>query len=375
MSLKTSTLFLTSKRITTRFSVIMNSYSSDANDVLFQDVGNKGIITLNRPKALNALNLSMVNKIYPALEKWENEKLCVIVKGEGRAFCAGGDVKSVVQDGIKGGKLGQQFFRNEYTMNGLIGSYKIPYIAFIHGIVMGGGVGLSVHGKYRIATETSVFAMPETQIGLFPDVGGSYFLPRLKGKLGWYLALTGYRLKGAELVHAKIATHLCNSKYLPELESALLKCNTKEEIDDTLNKYNEKDLAPFSLKPQLDQIDKCFSGNTMEEIMKNLENDGSDWAKTTKETLSKMSPTSMKVTLKLLNMGSKMDLKKCLQNEFRVAVASLNRHDFFEGVRALLIDKDQNPKWKPTSLEQVSDELVNEHFNKLADDQELKHKL
>lgn len=167
--------------------------STVEDDVLFESVNNNGIIILNRPKALNSLNLSMVRKLLPTLKAWESEKNLVLVKGVGeKAFCAGGDVRAVVQDIMKGGNLGQIFFREEYTMNGLIGSYKIPYIALIDGIVMGGGVGLSVHGRYRIATERTLFAMPETKIGLFPDVGGTYFLPRLQGKLGTYLEYSNY---------------------------------------------------------------------------------------------------------------------------------------------------------------------------------------
>lgn len=307
--------------------------STEAPDVLLEEINNKGIITLNRPKVLNALDLSMVKKIVPALKKWEKDgKACVIVKGAGeKSFCAGGDVKNIVLDGMKGGKLGHDFFREEYAMNGLIGNYKVPYIAFIDGIVMGGGVGLSVHGKYRVATERSLFAMPETQIGLFPDVGGSYFLPRLKGKLGTYLALTGERLKGSSLLKAKIATHYTTSDKLNDLEKALIQCNTANDIEKTLDEFCVQDNNPFVLEPFINKIDTCFSSNTVEGIFERLEKDGSDWAIKTIETLKKMSPTSLKVTLKIINEGAKLSLIEALQVEYRVAVGCLNQHDFYEG--------------------------------------------
>lgn len=307
--------------------------SSETNDVIIENHDDKGVIILNRPKALNALNLSMVNKILPILQQWEKEKLCVIIKGAGeKAFCAGGDVRAVVEEGRNGNvKLGHDFFRKEYTTNGIIGTYSIPYIAFIDGIVMGGGVGLSVHGRYRVATERTLFAMPETQIGLFPDIGGSYFLPRLKGKLGWYLVLTGYRLKGPDVLLAGIATHYTESRKLKELEQALLKSSNEQTIKDTLNNFSTPVTQQFSLAPYLGKIDQCFSANSVEEIIGNLEKDESDWGKDTVKLLNKMCPTSLKVTLKELNLGSKMSLHECLQMEYRLAVASLANTEFYEG--------------------------------------------
>lgn len=311
----------------------MSSSSDAANDVIIENFDNKGVITLNRPKALNALNLSMVKKILPVLRKWEKEKLCVIVKGAGeKSFCAGGDVRAVVEEGRKGNvKLGHEFFRQEYTTNGVIGTYQIPYIALIDGIVMGGGVGLSVHGRYRVATERTLFAMPETQIGLFPDIGGSYFLPRLQGKLGFYLALTGHRLRGADVLLAGIATHYVESGKLKELEQSLLKCSNEQNIKDTLAKFSAPVNEKFSLSPYLDKINKYFSVSTVEEIISNLEKDGSDWAKNTVALLQKMCPTSLKVTLKELILGSNMNLHDCLQMEYRLAVASLANTEFYEG--------------------------------------------
>lgn len=331
----TRNVFLTSKfgkKFATTYN-ITRKMSSDQSDVVIQNVKDKGVIILNRPKALNALNISMVKKIYPILKNWEDKKTLVIIKGTGeKAFCAGGDVKSVVEAAIKGDKsVGRTFFREEYIINGIIGSYKIPYIAFIDGIVMGGGVGLSVHGKYRIATERTLFAMPETQIGLFPDVGGSYFLPRLSGRLGWYLALTGYRLKGADVVKAGIATHYCESNQLKDLEQALLNCSNERDINTTLSDFGKSDNSDFSLTSVMEKINHCFSANTVEEILARLEKDGSKWAEGTINLLNKMSPTSMKITFKELELGKNLSLQECLQMEYRLAFNCLEQKDFLEG--------------------------------------------
>lgn len=307
--------------------------SSEANDVLFEEINNKGIITLNRPKALNALNLSMIEKIYPKLVQWKDSKTLVIIKGAGeKSFCAGGDVRAVTESGLRGNpKLGQEFFRKEYTTNGLIGTYPIPYIAFIDGITMGGGVGLSIHGKFRVATERTLFAMPETAIGLFPDVGGSYFLPRLEGKLGVYLALTGHRLKGADTVKARIATHYCKSQKLPDLEKALVDAKDGQNVREIINKFSDPVQEEFSLAPYMDKINKCFSASRVEEIFDKLEKDGSEWALNTIKLLKKMSPTSLKVTLRELDIGKRMTLQECLQMEYRLAVNCMANREFYEG--------------------------------------------
>ena len=216
------------------------------DEVTFNVKNNKGVITLNRPKSLNALNLPMINEMYPVLKKWSQENLdMVIIEGAGtKAFCAGGDVVAVTSapQEIRGTEKQTEFFKKEYQLNHLIGTLSIPYVALIDGITMGGGVGLSVHGKYRVATEHTLFAMPETGIGLFPDVGGSFFMPKLKGGLGMYLALTGYRLKGADCVHAGIATHICKQQEIENLKNDLLNLENNEEnnITAVLNKYDSE---------------------------------------------------------------------------------------------------------------------------------------
>ncbi|KAM7153146.1 3-hydroxyisobutyryl-CoA hydrolase, mitochondrial isoform 2-T2 [Macrochelys suwanniensis] len=306
----------------------MSKHTDSAAEVLLEKRGCAGVITMNRPKALNALNLSMIRQIYPQLKTWERdpETFLIIIKGTGgKAFCAGGDIRAITDAGKVGDRLAQDFFREEYILNNAVGTCQKPYVALIDGITMGGGVGLSVHGHFRVATEKTLFAMPETAIGLFPDVGGGYFLPRLSGKIGYYLALTGFRLKGRDLQKAGIATHFVESEKLPALEEDLmaLKSPSKENVADVLNSYHMK-------------------------------------------TINKMSPTSLKMTLRQLREGASMTLQDVLTMEYRLSQACMSGHDFYEGVRAVLIDKDQVPKWKPATLEEVTDEFVDSCFKSLG---------
>lgn len=335
-----------------------------------------GLIILNRPKALNALNLSMIREIYPTIKSWQLNKTMIIVKGTGdKAFCAGGDVRAVTEAGKAGTSLTRDFFQEEYKLNYLIGNLPIPYVALIHGITMGGGVGLSVHGRYRVATEKTIFAMPETAIGLFPDVGGSFFLPRLRGKLGMYLALTGYRLKGPDVIHAGIATHICHSSQMADLEKNIVSKDTPL-LDSILDEFDAKSVdlkqQEFSLAPVMKQINTIFAGSSVEEIFKLLKEDGSEWALNTLATLKKMSPTSLKVSFKQLELGATMNLKECLEMEYRLTQRFVAGHDFYEGVRSVLIDRDQNPQWKPATLEEVTAEQVDAYFKPLPESLELK---
>ncbi|XP_032512939.1 3-hydroxyisobutyryl-CoA hydrolase, mitochondrial [Danaus plexippus] len=341
--------------------------SSQENDVLFETLNNAGIITLNRPKALNSLNTSMVSKLLPQLSEWENSKQLVIIKGAGdKAFCAGGDVKAAIDR-----EEGPRFFFTEYNTNYLIGKYKIPYIAIINGITMGGGMGLSVHGRYRVATEKTLIAMPETKIGLFPDVGGSFFLPRLPVNLGLYLGLTGDRLKGKDVVKAGIATHFVSSKRLYELEMLLSRCKGDSEVQSLLNKFNEPP-EEFSLAPNIKHINYCFAASTVEEIIERLEKVQNDWSIKTIQTLHSMCPGSLKLTMLALQRGAQLELPQCLRMEYRLACRSVENHDFPEGVRALLIDKDNKPQWNPKTLSEVSDDYIESFFKKLPEDKELK---
>ncbi|XP_063255971.1 3-hydroxyisobutyryl-CoA hydrolase, mitochondrial isoform X2 [Prinia subflava] len=377
-----STLSLPGLRALNRLQVIlqhlkMSKQTDSTPEVLLEKKGGAGIITLNRPKALNALNLPMIQQIYPQIKTWEQdpETFLIIIKGTGgKAFCAGGDIRAITEAGKVGDKLTQDFFRGEYRLNNAIGTCKKPYVALIDGITMGGGVGVSVHGHFRVATEKTVFAMPETAIGLFPDVGGGYFLPRLSGKIGYYLALTGCRLKGRDVLRVGIATHFVESAKLPALEKDLiaLKSPSKEKIADLLNSYHMKctidQEKEFVLAEHMEKINSLFSANSMEEIVKKLKQDGSPFAMKELETINKMSPTSLKLTLRQLREGASMSLQEVLQMEYRLSQACMKGHDFYEGVRAVLIDKDQSPRWKPAALEEVSEEFVDNCFKPLGND-------
>ncbi|XP_032261991.1 3-hydroxyisobutyryl-CoA hydrolase, mitochondrial [Halichoerus grypus] len=351
------------------------SKHTEAAEVLLERKGCAGVITLNRPKFLNALNVSMIRHIYPQLKNWEQdpETFLIIIKGAGgKAFCAGGDIRAISEAGKANQKIAQDFFREEYMLNNAIGSCQKPYVALIHGITMGGGVGLSVHGQFRVATEKSLFAMPETAIGLFPDVGGGYFLPRLRGKLGYFLALTGFRLKGRDVYAAGIATHFVDSEKLDMLEEDLLalKSPSKENIADVLDAYHAKSKIDqdksFILEEHMDKINSWFSANTLEKIIENLQQDGSSFALEQLKVISKMSPTSLKITLRQLIEGSSKTLQEVLTMEYRLSQACMGGHDFYEGVRAVLIDKDQSPKWKPADLKEVTDEDLNDYFKSLG---------
>ncbi|KAG3274882.1 3-hydroxyisobutyryl-CoA hydrolase, transcript variant X1 [Ictidomys tridecemlineatus] len=353
----------------------MSKHTEAAEDVLLEKKGCAGVITLNRPKLLNALNLNMTQKIYSQLKKWEqdSETSLIIIKGAGgKAFCAGGDIRAI-SDAIKAKqKLAELFFKEEYILNNAIASLQKPYIAFIDGITMGGGVGISVHGQFRVATEKSVFSMPETAIGLFPDVGGGYFLPRLQGKLGYFLALTGFRLKGRDVYRVGIATHFVDSEKVSMLEEDLvaLKSPSKENVADVLETYHTQSKIDqdksFILEEHLDKINRCFSANTVEQIIENLQQDGSPFALEQLKVINQMSPTSLKITLRHLIKGSSQTLKDVLTEEYRMSQACMRGHDFHEGVRAVLVDKDQSPKWKPANLKEVTDEDLDNYFKSLG---------
>ncbi|KAM4836359.1 3-hydroxyisobutyryl-CoA hydrolase, mitochondrial isoform 1-T2 [Thomomys bottae] len=353
----------------------MSTHSGGLGDVLLERKGCAGVITLNRPKQLNTLTQNMVGQIYSQLKKWEQdpETFLIIIKGAGeKAFCAGGDVRALSEAKKTNQKMTQDFFREEYRLNSAISSCQKPYVALIDGITMGGGVGVSVHGQFRVATERSVFAMPETGLGLFPDVGGGYFLPRLPGKLGYFLALTGFRLKGKDVYKAGIATHFVDSGKMSMLEQDLvaLKSPSAKNVANVLATYHaeckiDQDKS-FILEEYMDRINRCFSASTMEQIIENLRQDGSPFALEQLKTLSKMSPMSLKITLRQLIEGSSKTLQEVLTMEYRLSQACMVNHDFHEGVRAVLIDKDQSPKWKPTDLKEVTDEDVNNYFKSLG---------
>ena len=337
-------------------------------EVFFEVKGTLGLITLNRPKALNALTLSMVREIHPQLKKWENDSSVknILIKAEGeKAFCAGGDIRALHDWGKNNDEEAVGFYREEYILNQYIKRYPKPYISLVNGIVMGGGVGLSVHGNYRIAGENYSFAMPETGIGLFPDVGGSFFLPRLSFEAGTYLALTGNRIKAADAIFLGTATNFIKSENFSNLINDL----SKEENDpkEIIDKYSvEPGESEFREISQF--CNKIFKADTVEKIIENLTEENSDLSKEILSIINQKSPTSLKVALKSLRLGKNISFEECMQMEFRMVNKVMNDHDFYEGVRALIIDKDNNPSWKPGNISEVEENFVDKFFSSLDDD-------
>ncbi|HEY4114557.1 MAG TPA: enoyl-CoA hydratase/isomerase family protein [Rhizomicrobium sp.] len=330
-------------------------------EVLFDHRGAVGLITLNRPKALNALTHAMCLSMKAQLDEWARDEAVktVAIRGLGeKAFCAGGDIRALYDSGKNKTPYALDFYRDEYRLNATIKHFPKPYVALIHGIVMGGGVGVSVHGSHRVANETMTFAMPETGIGLFPDVGGSYFLPRLPGEIGMYLALTGERLKAADCIYAGIATHFVPSRATEELVAAL---EEGTEPDLVLRSFAENPGAA-PLADLREAIDRCFSEGSLDGVMMALESDGGDWAKATLATLRKKSPTSLKITFRQIREGARLSFDDCMRMEFRMVNRIVAGHDFYEGVRAAILDKDNQPKWQPADLAHVTDADVAAYF-------------
>lgn len=348
-------------------------------EVITQVRNNVGFITLNRPKALNALSLTMIRELHPVLEDWNKGGVSMVVmRGAGdKAFCAGGDIRAITE--VRGSKEQKDFFREEYSLDHLIGTLKVPFVAILNGITMGGGVGVSVNGRFRVGTESTVFAMPECGIGLIPDVGASHFLPKLRGELGMFLALTGFRLKGWDCLHAGITTHAVDHSQISSLESDLeaISPNSTDSVKQILDNHTAKSqLSPaqgFSLEAHMDKISHIFSGGSVEEIRERLISDGSDWAGKHVKTMDRLSPTSLKVTYRQIREGEKMNsLAECLTMEHRLVRKCCEDQDFYEGVRALLIDKDNSPKWKPATLSEVTDEKIDKYFSPMSEDEEWK---
>ena len=329
-------------------------------DVLFEVRGFAGLITLNRPQALNALNRSMCLAIHAQLDAWATDDAVrlVIIAGAGdRAFCAGGDVVAVARAGQAGSDEWEGFFADEYRMNHAIATYPKPYVALVGGIVMGGGVGLSIHAPFRIANEKTLFAMPETGIGLLPDVGGTHALPRLPGEIGVFAGLTGARFGPGDCIWAGIATHCVPSDQTEALVAAL---TSGEEVAAALARF-AREAGESPLSAHSDAIDFHFAHDRVEDIQQSLAA-GDAWALAQHDTIARMSPTSCKLTLRALREGAFLDIADALVNEYRVVCGIKHGKDFYEGIRAQLVDKDRNPKWMPASLAEVSDSDVSRYF-------------
>lgn len=347
--------------------------SMETQDILFEELqgagGNIGLVTLNRPAVLNSLNFDMIAAMHSKLNAWAAAteiKAVVIRAAVGRAFCAGGDIRVVYERARHHNPLMTEFFYHEYNLNRCIHHYPKPYIALLDGITMGGGVGVSIHGSHRVATDKILFAMPETGIGFFPDVGGTYFLPRLPSALGYYLGLTGARLKIDDCMALGIATHHVNQQSFPEILTVLQ--DTPFQGD--AKKFVSDLLAPFSIvinnKTELLQaqsdLQSCFNGASIETILSALQTSANPICREAAAMLEKKSPTSLKVTLQALNNGKNMNFDACMRQEFRLVTRFLLAHDFIEGIRAAIIDKDQKPIWQPATLTAVSAASVDEYF-------------
>jgi enoyl-CoA hydratase len=339
---------------------------SEQDEVFFEKRGVLGLITLNRPWALNALTHGMCVSMKAQLDNWAKDDgiKSVVVRGAGdRAFCAGGDIRALYDSGKAGTPYALDFYRDEYLLDATVKHFPKPYIAMIHGFNLGGGVGVSVNGRYRIAGETMIFAMPETGIGLFPDVGGSYFLPRCPGQIGMYLGLTGGRLNTADCLYTGIATHFVPIAKWKELVGALA---DGAEAEPAIAAVQEAVPDAF-LSAHREAIDRIFAAGSVEDILSALDAEHEDWTDNAARTIREKSPTSLKLAFRQLREGAKLEFDDCMRMEYRMVTRVVAGHEFYEGVRATIIDKDGAPKWQPADLAQVSDADIAVYFAPLGD--------
>ncbi len=330
-------------------------------DVLFEMRGGVGIITLNRPQALNALTHDMCNAMVRKLSAWENEPQvkAVILRGDGeKAFCAGGDVVGLYHAGKSGSDAWENFFWDEYQLDYIIATYAKPIVSLCQGVTMGGGVGIGLHIKRKVAAENFLFSMPETGIGLIPDVGGTHLLAQLSGAMGTYLGLTGARVKVADAFAIGLVSHVIPFEHFDVLTDKI--AADPAGLDGYLSAFSVSPGAG-ALKDMQDKIDQYFTTGSLEEIMAKLSM-GDEWAIGVRDTLIKLSPTSMKLTLEAIRRAKNLDLGKCLAQEYTVVCNIKYGHDFFEGIRALLIDKDKKPIWRPAAFGDVTLEVVAGYF-------------
>lgn len=352
---------------------------STTDDILFARRGALGIITLNRPKALNTLSLAMYREMDPKLLEWGRDPLvrAILVRGAGdRAFCAGGDVRAIydarAHPGGAAGDYKADFFREEYRLIERVHRSPKPYVALMDGIAMGGGMGVSVNGSHRVATERSLCAMPEVHIGLFPDVGATRYLNLCPGRTGLYLALTGARVRAADMLYVGFATHHVRHERLATLIEALAAIDWRAgeegaQIDAVLAGFHE-DPGEAPLAARRTEIDRCFGGASVEAILDALGKEASDWARETRATIERGSPISLKITFRQMKLGEAgVDIEQALALEYRMTQHVMAAHDFFEGIRALLVDKDQKPRWEPASLGEVSEADVARYFESLGE--------
>ncbi|KQN27760.1 enoyl-CoA hydratase/isomerase family protein [Sphingomonas sp. Leaf38] len=337
-------------------------------DLIVANEGPVGRIRLNRPKALHALNLAMCEGVLEALEAWRGDpsfEAIIVDHAEGRGFCAGGDIRMLAASGATDGVEARAFFHAEYRMNHRLFVYAKPIVAFMDGITMGGGVGLALPCTYRVATENTKFAMPETGIGLFPDVGGGWYLSRLPGRIGQYLALTGHRINGADCLALGLATHYLTSAKLESVKDWIVE--RPREIDVILEGSSDVP-DDAEIMTHRDEIARLFASDVLEEIYAALDADGGAWAAKTLATLRTKSPQTMKVSLRLLHDGAAMaSFADEMKQEYAVGAHVVQRHDFIEGVRAVIVDKDNAPRWDPATPEDVTDHVIDQIFAPLPE--------
>ncbi|MGW1494728.1 enoyl-CoA hydratase/isomerase family protein [Streptomyces sp. NPDC002402] len=338
----------------------------ESEPVLLRTEGRAGYITLNRPRALNALTHPMVRTVDAALAAWEQDpavEVVVIAGGGERGLCAGGDIRAIHADALAGGSGSVAFWRDEYRLNARIARYSKPYVALMDGIVMGGGVGVSAHGDVRIVTERSAVAMPETGIGFVPDVGGTHLLAQAPGELGTHLALTGSAVGAADALLCGLADHFVPSQRLAELTASLAVLDVSETVRRYAAAAPEGELAPHR-----EWIDHSYAADTVEEILARLLDSGDPAAKEAAETILTRSPTSLKVTLAAMRRARALgELEPVLDQEFRVSSAAFSSPDLIEGVRAQVIDKDRRPRWSPAELSEVTEADVARFFAPLGE--------
>jgi enoyl-CoA hydratase len=344
-------------------------------DLIVRREGSVGVIRLNRPKAINAMTLEMSLGIDAALDRFEADPdvALVLLEGAGeRGLCAGGDIRGLYESSRAGGDLGKVFWRQEYIMNARIAKFPKPYVAFMDGLVMGGGVGLSAHGRHRVVTDKTKLAMPEVGLGFFPDVGGTWLLSRSPGEIGTYFGLTGQTMNGPDAIYARFADAVVPSNKLAALREALVSLHTgvgSADVKATIDRFatGETSGPVAALQPR---IDAWFAHDRIEDIFAALTRDGSELAQSTLKTLNEKSPRGMVVTLKLLRLArASASLEQCLVREYRAALEVFKSDDFREGVRAAVIDKDRDPRWSPPRIEDVTSEMIAPYFTEIGADE------
>ncbi len=337
-------------------------------EILFERRGAAGLITLNRPKALNAVTYAMVLALRKQLDAWGDDAAItrVVIQAAGeRAFSVGGDIRHLYDLGQAGRhEEARQFWRDEYPLNVAIKNYRKPYVALIDGMVMGGGVGVSVHGSHRVAGDRFQFSMPEVGIGFFPDVGATWLLPRMPGELGAYCGLTGERFGGADALVAGVATHRIPSARFPALLEGL---SGTVSVDAVLAAFAEP-AGEGPIMARRAVIRRLFAGNSVEGILNALDREAAsggadaEWAAKIAATMRTKSPLSLRIALAQVRRGATLDFETCMRTEFRIVSRIIRGHDFYEGVRAVIVDKDNAPHWQPAALADVSDAEVARHF-------------